>query len=126
MSISLRTMKLCVMGNHEAPLSEFGKNKTTPDGLTCSCLYHRREKYRGQYKKQAKKRLAAKQREKFQIAAFLAMYKASRIGGVDRYNAFASAICGSCDDAFDKLPEGSVERYFKYKQGNKQARAEIK
>ena len=52
-------------------------------------------------------------RDRFQVRAFEAFYRAALIGGLDRLTAFVSAIVKSCDDEFNKLPPGSIERWLK-------------
>ncbi len=41
-------------------------------------------------------------RDNFQIAAFHAFYKAAKIGGLDRLNAFVSGIVKSSDDEMER------------------------
>jgi len=43
-------MKYCCMGKHHAPIEDFGIDNRAEDGLTCSCLPCRRERYKGKYK----------------------------------------------------------------------------
>ena len=44
-----------------------------------------------------------KTRDRFQVAAFHAFYKAARISGLDRLNAFVSGIVKSSDEETDRI-----------------------
>ena len=41
--------------------------------------------------------------DNFQLAAFHAFYKAARVGGLDRLNAFVSGIVKSSDEEMEKV-----------------------
>ena len=114
----MEEMKHCSRGDHEAPISEFGPSYRTPDGLVGSCRKCLAKYNKGQRRKHSRGVLLSP-RDKFQIAAFQAMYKGAIIGGKDRLDAFVSAICGSCDAVFDKLPDGSVETWLEFREGKK-------
>ena len=61
-------------------------------------------------------------RDRFQVRAFEAFYRAALIGGGDSLMAFVSAIVKSCDDEVSRLPAGSIERWqrmYKTKRGIK-------
>ena len=87
-------MKHCKLGDHYADESKFGP--AAPGRLLGSC------------RKCIKKKI---DRNRFQVRAFQAMFQAAKIGGQDNFYALASAIVGSCDDVFDKLPAGSVNKW---------------
>jgi hypothetical protein len=109
------TEKHCKLGNHSTPVSDFGNSKKSRDGLHSSCRECQNASTRGY--RLARNAIAVKRRnrDKFQIASFQAMHKAAKIGGQDNYNAFVSAICGSCDEAYNKLPQASIDKWLRFK-----------
>jgi hypothetical protein len=108
--------KHCVMGDHEAPLSDFSPNRKTKDGLTCSCKPCRRDRYKARWKADGGKRELQHNKDRMQISAFQAMFQAARLGGYDPFYCLMSAVVGSCDDVFNRLPEGSLERWLEFKK----------
>ena len=69
-------------------------------------------------------------RDRFQIAAFQAFYRAAQIGGKDRYQCFIAGICGSCDLEVDRLlaenPTAIEEWQAKTKEMKRRKRRNIK
>ena len=112
----MEATKYCRMGDHIAPVSDFGPRPNTKDKLNCSCRPCRRQRYKDRYAKNRVEIEKTKNRDRFQVSAFLAMFKAARIGGQENFEALASAIVGSSDEVFDKLPEGSVEKWLEFRQ----------
>lgn len=106
-------MKHCIIGNHEADESEFGPSKRHCGGLLSSCRACTNARYSAKYRNRHNNDKAKRNRDTFQVRAFQAMYKAARLGGKSGPEAFVSAICGSSDDIFDTLPDGSVDRWLK-------------
>ena len=105
-------MKYCPPGEHTVPVSEFFKETTSKDGLGYACKVCCKKRYKQKY---SEKQVGRTQRDKMRVNAFLAFYKAARLGGKSFEEAFVSAVCGSCDEVFDKLPAGSFERWLKFK-----------
>jgi hypothetical protein len=104
-------IKYCRVGDHKVPTTEFSPSKKNKDGLVTSCRVCTNRMKAKLYQKRYSTNKKKNHRDKFQLRAFQAMYKAARLGGMGNLESFVSAICGSSDDAFDKLPAGSVERW---------------
>ena len=51
-------------------------------------------------------------KDMFQYAAFKAFYKAARLGGLDRINAFVSGIVKSSNDEADKLSPAVIDAWW--------------
>ena len=107
--------KHCKIGDHEAELSEFGPHASNIDRLCGSCRACSKAKYKRKYAARSAESKKKVRRDRFQVAAFHTMYKAAKIGGKSNREALISGICGSCDEIFDKLPEGSIDRWFAFK-----------
>ena len=108
-------MKHCKMGNHEAPESEFGPCSRYSDKLLSSCRKCVNENHKAKYRHTIIIDRARIDRNRFQVAAFQAMFNAAKIGGRDNHYALASAMCGSSDDVFGKLPSGSIDKWLEFK-----------
>jgi hypothetical protein len=107
------TEKHCSYGNHNADIANFGKNARTPDGLQISCracVNLREKKRQGKYRLG---RLPEVNRTRFQVASFQAFFNAAKLGGKTNREAFISAVCYSCDEAVDALPDGSIAKWLK-------------
>ncbi len=69
-------------------------------------------------------------RDRFQIAAFQAFYRAAEIGGKDRYQCFIAGICGSSDLEVNRLlaenPTAIEEWQAKTKEMKRRKRKNIK